>query len=408
MWPNSQTRRWRGVTLIEAGIILVLISMLAAFISSVTMRARRTARALACVSNLRQIASGLLMYQAKYGYIPLPQQPALPETLSEFIHDESVFVCPATPHETTDSYSRYFVPRNPSCPTGFILGCPNHGEDNTTVGVFGGGRAVQGQTATVTWNGKPVKIGTEVQGGTLVFADGTKVEVDAGLKVVVLASFDEGQGRIYSAIRIPLGAFGAVRVEAAPGTHFDVATPACTAGVRGTKFAVNTSQSTTSYITDVSVTEGVVAVEYYLPEPSIRVLEATPTAPAAATYSIPKTEAPLLTDATIGLPQFKHKETSYKVTNDGTKPFTISTILHRWPCSNGKLTEVKLGGKKIYGSLLSIGNITLVSGWLGTTKDRTLKPGETKELEFEYSDRVDRTASAYLVRVLYANDGMTP
>ena len=101
------------------------------------------------------------------------------------------------------------------------------------------------------------------------FADGTVVTIAAGLNVVVLASFQEGEGRIYSAVRIPNGAFRVIDVRAAHGTHFNVATPACTAGVRGHRFTVTTSQADDAYKTEVAVSEGTVAVDSRWPSAQV-------------------------------------------------------------------------------------------------------------------------------------------
>jgi len=56
----------RGFTLIELLVVIAIIAILAAILFPVFARAREAARATTCRSNLRQIATGMLMYVQDY------------------------------------------------------------------------------------------------------------------------------------------------------------------------------------------------------------------------------------------------------------------------------------------------------------------------------------------------------
>jgi len=391
---NIRCRR-RGFSLVEAILVIGLVTVLATIFSSVVIRARRTSRTVACMSNLRQIATALLMYHADTGHIALPQQPGLPATLAKYVTDEKVFVCPASPHYTTDSYSRHYVPRPPTEPNGFLVGCANHGAMDMTAGTFGSDGVIRGQTAAVTWNDEPVAIGAEVEGGLLRFADGTRVSIDSGLKVVVLASFDEGRGKLYSAIRIPTGAYGSIEVQAAHGTHFDVATPTCTAGVKGTTFTVTTSSSQGKARTRVRTTKGVVAVDSHWPVPRQVLLRAGD----SDTFVLPDDSAPILTDLTVAGPFFAKKDAIYKVTNDTGALRQITQIFIRWPFANSRLKDIHFGKHKIFDSDRLPPCALIASCWDGPPKERQIRSGETRELRFHFVRHANTTADAYLIKL---------
>lgn len=58
--------RRRGFTLIELLVVIAIIAILAAILFPVFAQARESARKSSCQSNLKQIASGLMMYQQDY------------------------------------------------------------------------------------------------------------------------------------------------------------------------------------------------------------------------------------------------------------------------------------------------------------------------------------------------------
>ena len=258
---NPQNRkRQRGWTMLEMICAVGIISVIAGFSTGVTAGVRRNAQCVACAHNLRQIGNALIMYQSENSCYPMMGD-ALPDALAKYISAPEIFVCPRD-RGNADSYSPFYVPRQATEPDGFLIGCPRHGSSKQTNGLYGNGRTLAGDNAGVKWNDKPVPIGTVVKGGQLKFADGTIVDIKAGLDVIVMVSFNEAPGKIYSAIRIPNGQFGWVHVQAAHGTHFDVVTAAATAGVRGTDFYVYAEQTGTNYRTRVQVLSGVVRVEY--------------------------------------------------------------------------------------------------------------------------------------------------
>ncbi|MGV3723440.1 MAG: DUF1559 domain-containing protein [Actinomycetota bacterium] len=75
----SQSRGKRGFTLIELLVVIAIIAILAAILFPVFAKAREPARKASCQSNLKQIATGMLMYVQDYDEA-FPSGPAIAGT----------------------------------------------------------------------------------------------------------------------------------------------------------------------------------------------------------------------------------------------------------------------------------------------------------------------------------------
>jgi len=106
-----------GFTLIELRVVIAIISILSAILFPVSARARESARRASCMSNLKQIGLGMMMYVQDYDevYPPrligwqgeppggdwgIPNHPQTywywPQLLYPYTKNMQVFVCPST------------------------------------------------------------------------------------------------------------------------------------------------------------------------------------------------------------------------------------------------------------------------------------------------------------------------
>jgi prepilin-type N-terminal cleavage/methylation domain-containing protein/prepilin-type processing-associated H-X9-DG protein len=107
-------RQSKGFTLIELLVVIAIISILAAILFPVFARARENARRASCLSNLKQIGLGMMMYVQDYDehYPHMSGGPATPppggwwyngswfwmNMIEPYVKSTQVFICPSSPH----------------------------------------------------------------------------------------------------------------------------------------------------------------------------------------------------------------------------------------------------------------------------------------------------------------------
>ncbi len=90
----------RGFTLIELLVVIAIIAILAAILFPVFARAREKARQSSCLSNLKQIALGTLMYVQDYDEV-LPSYGGSPMVtpqtrIQPYLKNLQIWVCPSS------------------------------------------------------------------------------------------------------------------------------------------------------------------------------------------------------------------------------------------------------------------------------------------------------------------------
>ncbi len=246
-----------GFTLGELVAATGVIAVLASFVYPVFVNGSQSAGTIRCLSNLHQIGLAAQMYYAEYDGPPMT---ALPVSLQDYAGDADVFVCPNDP-EGEDSYSAFFAGRyRRASEVQFVVGCPRHRAGKKQAVLLGKAKSQVAATGEVRHNGEQVALGEFVEGGVLEFAAGSRVDIQDGVSIAVLASMHSTSG-FYTVVWVSDENCGSVDVTVPSGSRFEVLTPSVVAAVRGTKFRVTVASSSTGVATWVQVYEGEVLVE---------------------------------------------------------------------------------------------------------------------------------------------------
>src|SRR6266540_7422599 len=103
-----------GFTLIELLVVIAIIAILAAILFPVFAQAREKARQTACLSNLKQLSSAMLMYAEDNDglFVPVIGRSSRTETnfylmswmhlLEPYVKSRGVYVCPSSGHLSQD------------------------------------------------------------------------------------------------------------------------------------------------------------------------------------------------------------------------------------------------------------------------------------------------------------------
>ncbi|RYG75244.1 hypothetical protein EON80_01285 [bacterium] len=257
---HSLNSRRRGFTIVQLLVVLGVLGVLAALMFPTFSRARASADRQKCDVRLKSIALALDAFKQERGNYPV----SLNELATDgYLKEPEALRCPSDPRDV-GTYNDFYAVRAPGDSVEMpVVCCPFHEEYG-----LGGNQARLGRYTT-QFATRPARLtgsngvqvlhpgddqptsgyeGMELRGGDQIitsgqgaaevtFADTSVITLGQGSKVTVLQSFVDGQsaGRLYTIVR---QLSGDATYTVNHGSRFDVATPAATAGARGTKFRI--------------------------------------------------------------------------------------------------------------------------------------------------------------------------
>src|SRR5712691_8661297 len=113
VWTHRPPAR-RGFTLIELLVVIAIIAILAAILFPVFAHAREKARQTSCLSNLRQLASGMMMYAEDNDglFVPAVARPSRDiknlyemswmALIEPYTKNRGIYICPSSRHTSQD------------------------------------------------------------------------------------------------------------------------------------------------------------------------------------------------------------------------------------------------------------------------------------------------------------------
>lgn len=173
----SAPMRKQGFTLIELLVVIAIIAILAAILFPVFAQARERARAVACLSNVKQLGLGLMMYAqdydetmpAMFAEVPCPQcngvYNGIPipydQQIQPYIKNDQIYDCPGDSHtlpgwvKSDGSYwDQKYRNSGKRRTYGYVgqvstreWGQTNSGDPNTGMSVWGNGLPLAGMDA---------------------------------------------------------------------------------------------------------------------------------------------------------------------------------------------------------------------------------------------------------------------
>ena len=245
-------------SMIEVVVVCATIALLVGTIVPVVRRAQDKAHAIDCVSHVRDISVAVQMFYNERG--EYPSQVYLRDALKPYSGagpDE--YYCPTT----EIPYEMFYVPRGATEQIdswgrdNYFVGCPHH----KTVACAPGKGTKRFHFGEILHNGVRVAAGSEVEDGTLTFADGSTAQLSG--QPLVVASYKTTNGNLYTILRV-FEDYGDTTINVSvppnvePRSQFEVVTPAAIAGVAGTEFEVETSVSGGESVTELDVQSGTV------------------------------------------------------------------------------------------------------------------------------------------------------
>ena len=263
-FSHASSRRGVGFTLLQVLVVTSLLGALAALLFPALARSSAGAKKQKCDVQLKSIALALDAFRQERSHYPASLQDL---KIEGFLTDPQALHCPRDPRPV-GSYNDFYTVRAAGDAGELpVVCCPFHedsgnGGNQARLGRFTTQFATRpavltsGNGVSVTHPGKSQPevgyagmvlhggdlISTGISGTALItFADTSTARLERDTRMSVLQSFLDGQSGapLYTLVRQMTGD---ATYTINHGSRFDVATAGATAGARGTKFRIQTTE----------------------------------------------------------------------------------------------------------------------------------------------------------------------
>ena len=231
----------KGFTVAEVVVVLGIISILAALVTTGASWARCRASEVQAASRASHLDEALELFHIKHGRYPsaYPAElstrlaPYLEEDLAEFVDNVEAFVAPGSPTAGAGPLNKSYAPSSPlAASSRYTLAVePGHPSARTAV-LFVSHVVGMVETLPMRYGDAELAPADVVEGGIVTFATGTSVELGAGTMIRATRSFTTENGTVYHVVKLPRHRSGFLRADVVGSDIVQVVTGVGTVCIR--------------------------------------------------------------------------------------------------------------------------------------------------------------------------------
>lgn len=231
----------RGFTVIEVVVALSVIAILAGLVTTCTSWARCRAAEARAASRASHLDQALELFHIKHRRYPsaYPAElstrlaPYLEEDLSDCVDNDEAFVAPASPSAGAEPLNKSYAPSSPVAGGGrYVLSVQPGHRGARTAALFASHIIGLVETLPMQYGSASLAPADVVEGGTVTFTTGTRIELGASTMLRTTHSFRAEEGTVYHVVKMPRHRAGFLRANVVGSDVVQVVTGAGTVCIR--------------------------------------------------------------------------------------------------------------------------------------------------------------------------------